>query len=122
MVAFAYEAFRQARPVGKSSPSKAAHLRQVAKTLGKDPDEFIKQHQPEDTLDYPPFALLWHWEKFLELDRRRQSNGYGPQPIPYQEILAGSVLTGVTLRNWELDLFGRLDDAFLKAVSDERSQ
>lgn len=68
----------------------------------------------------PPYQLQWQWYKFLELDRRRQSTGYAPQPIQHSEIDCWSRLYGITLRPWEVRLFTELDDTYLTSWSDDR--
>lgn len=117
---YAGEFFRRQQPVGSSSAPLSAHLKQAAKQLGKDPEEFLKAHQVQDAPPEPPYALLWQWQVFLELDRRRQSSGYGPQPISFQEIASWEHLMVVNLRPWEVRLFADLDDVYLKAWSDGR--
>lgn len=60
-----------------------------------------------------PDELVYLWRLFREVSSARQSSGYGPQPLPYTEILAWQTLSGVVLEPWELDAFRSLDTMVL---------
>ncbi|MBZ5761591.1 hypothetical protein LAV84_18245 [Rhizobium sp. VS19-DR104.2] len=50
---------------------------------------------------------LWFW--FRELDSQRTSNGYGPNPIGFQEIKAWADLRGHKLKQWHIDALVAMD-------------
>ena len=53
---------------------------------------------------------------FLEMNARRTSSGFGPNPITYTEITAWSGLRGITLSEYELDVLNRLEHAYLDSI------
>lgn len=83
-----------------------------------DPDQFIRSQMPEDAPDDPPEELIWHWNLFFVLSRRRSGNGYGPNALAFSDIAAWQSLTGDELALWELDLITELDDIYLEVSSD----
>lgn len=64
----------------------------------------------------PPAALyIWGW--FMELDRQRAGNGYGPLPLGFKEIAAWSRLRRVELDQWELSALLTMDSARMESLS-----
>ena len=70
------------------------------------PDEFA-------ALPKMPTSLNHLWAYFLELHRRRKSNGFGPVPLQYVDIEAWGRLTRIKLDLWELQAILEADDAYL---------
>lgn len=70
---------------------------------------------PEEFKAIPKLPLSMHelWAYFLELNRRRKSNGFGPVPLQYSDIEAWQRMTNRTLDVWELEAILELDDAYL---------
>jgi len=58
-------------------------------------------------------AHVWAW--FFELSAGRGSNGLGPNPISYLDLLAWTVLTGTITRPAEIEAIMALDRAWLAA-------
>jgi hypothetical protein len=63
---------------------------------------------------------VWLW--FLELNRSRSSNGFGPSPIGYGDILAWGQVTGSRPAPWEIEAIKRLDNSYLKINSEQKSE
>ena len=63
-------------------------------------------------LETPPFpgALLYLWQAYLRLARRRGSGGVGANPIGFADIDAFVRLTGIRLAPWEVEMLEELDD------------
>ena len=66
-----------------------------------------------ESLD-PPDQLLWQFNIFCELSKRRGITVNGPAPISYADIGFYSQLKGMSLDVWEVDLITTLDDVWLK--------
>ena len=56
-------------------------------------------------------AHVWAW--FLELSAGRGSNGFGPNPISYLDLLAWSTLTGTITRPAEIEAIMAVDRAWM---------
>lgn len=56
-----------------------------------------------------PFALAYLLDWFQELQLSRTGNGFGPNPIAYQEIEAWQRLNGIELEPWEIQALKRID-------------
>ena len=56
-------------------------------------------------------AHVWAW--FLELSAGRGSNGFGPNPISYLDLLAWSMLTGTITRPAEIEAIMALDRVWM---------
>lgn len=59
----------------------------------------------------PEAAHIWSW--FISLHRARGSNGMGPNPLSYTDIHAWSSLTGIGVRQSELDALFEVDQIWL---------
>ena len=65
--------------------------------------------------ELPPDAEhIWQW--FLDLNSARGSNGFGVNPISYQDIAAWSSLTGTIVRPSEVAALKALDAVWLGEV------
>lgn len=99
----------------------AAHLRQAAKLLGKDPDEFVRAHLAarspagEYVALECPDAMFRAWDVFLELSASR---GPDAAPITHQEI--GWWQTNLDVKLSPLEVMGirRLDVLWMEVVRD----
>lgn len=60
-----------------------------------------------DTPKLPPECVPI-WRTFIDLNRRRSSDC----GIPYTEIHAHGIVTGVRLKSWEIDALDRLDSVW----------
>lgn len=73
-------------------------------------------HRPA-ALDGPELPAdgshVWAW--FLELSAGRGSNGFGPSPISYLDLLAWSLLTGTITRPAEIEAIIAVDRVWLAA-------
>lgn len=78
---------------------------------------------PEELADAPamPKSLEYLWAYFLEFHLVRGSNGFGPLPINFSEILAWSKLFKVKLDAWEINTLIQLDRAYLTVVAKHES-
>lgn len=59
----------------------------------------------------PPWVahvVGWFWA----LAHQRAGNGYGPNPISWQEIRAWSEVTGIRPEPWEIDALTSMDSAW----------
>jgi hypothetical protein len=57
------------------------------------------------------------WNAFVELHEGRGSNGYGPNPITWQDLAAWQSISGVTLTAWEVSAIRALDSVALAAAA-----
>jgi hypothetical protein len=82
-VAHATEAFRLASPLpgDDSGLTQEAHLRQVAFSLGQDPDEEIAKRKPP-----LPDVAQHAWAIFLELNSERDQSMNGPKRITLKQL------------------------------------
>lgn len=66
----------------------------------------------------PPFPLTdsYLFMAFQDLNGARTSNGFGPNPISFQDVQAYCVLTGVSLTPWDVRILRRMDQTYLTAV------
>ena len=102
-----------------------SHLRQAARSLKVDEEEFIQsQLKPSDDADVEtdlPEELVWHWNAFCELDRRRTA-GFVPNPIGYNDIGWWAQHQGIELEPWEVDVLMALDDVWLEVWNGRHSR
>jgi hypothetical protein len=89
------------------------HLRQVEKQTGRTPLALIS---PEF-----PVELEYLWDYFLELSATRPQGYSGPLSITYQEIAAWKDLTGKIVTPMDVEVIKRLDQTYLRVVSNGRS-
>lgn len=57
-----------------------------------------------------PRVLSYLWARFTRLRNRRTSNGFGSNPITWQDMVFFSQLTGVQFRPWEIEIIEDLDN------------
>lgn len=95
---------------GEDGLSERDHLRQVARSLGQDPDS-VGPKTP------PPVELGYVFAMFVELSAARGSTGFGPETLSFVEIDAWSRLTGTSLEPWEVRLIRDLDHVWLECWS-----
>jgi len=88
-----------------------SHATAIAKGAGEIPEEYRSLPFPE--------ALGYCWGWFIELSRTRASNGFGVNPISYNEIVCWSELTGVRPDSIEIQALMALDVAFMSVQADE---
>ena len=73
-----------------------------------------KRPKELEELLYPPESMVYQWQYFIALHNKRSSNGFGVNPISYQEMHAYFSLIGYCPQEWELDLINKLDTVFLE--------
>lgn len=59
---------------------------------------------------------------FIELHNCRSSNGFGVNPINYQEIYAYAQLYSLQLEEWEIGLIKRFDNVALAQFAKQAEQ
>jgi hypothetical protein len=57
------------------------------------------------------------WNAFVELHEGRGSNGYGSNPISWQDLAAWQSISGVTLTAWEVSVIRALDAVAMAAAA-----
>lgn len=79
-----------------------------------------KRAELEARLAVPPIpsAAVYLWETYQRIASRR-TVGMGDGPITWQDIDAFCRLTRTRLRRWEIEAIEAMDDAALKARSQE---
>lgn len=60
-----------------------------------------------------PEGADYLWRAFQRLSGRRTNNGFGQNPLTWQEIDAFVRLSGVALAPWEIEVIERLDGLYL---------
>lgn len=104
---YAEHYFRLSKP-DKSGVSLRDHYEQLARTTG----QIVPELEPPVDL---PFVVEHVWEYWSQLHSGRSNNGFGPNPLGWQEIQAWATLTGTRLRSWEITALKRLDVLYLIA-------
>lgn len=101
----------------KSKASAGAHLRQLAKTKGVDPEKLVEERMEgsgaEIGFDCPP-ELEWHFHAFLGLSRKRSGGGFGANPLAWSEVESWARLCRIELLPWEVDVLMALDEVWLE--------
>lgn len=74
----------------------------------------IKPHNwPDAKL---PEEVKYLWEFFVELNRARGSNGFGPSPLSFSDLHAWATLTGNRLDPWELRAILAIDAHYIASA------
>ena len=113
LLAYAESVFKGKTVVGKSS--RDAHLRQVAKQLGRPVEDLRSEKLVE-----APKEVMYLLTYFTEISRTRESSGYGPQPLRYSEIDSWSFLYGVELTPFEIGVILDIDAVWRKVWMESR--
>jgi hypothetical protein len=82
-------------------------LESVERQTGRRPAALDGPEPPADG------THVWAW--FLELSAGRGSNGFGPNPISYLDVLAWTLLTGTITRPAEIEAIMALDRVWIAA-------
>lgn len=64
--------------------------------------------------------MAYQWRYFVELHGKRSSNGFGVNPISYQDMYAYFKLIRYTPEEWEIDLINQLDSVFLEVYNKQQ--
>ncbi len=63
------------------------------------------------------FWSVWEW--FIKMHNKRTNNGYSPNPITYQEILAFCILEDLHLSSSEIEMINKFDNIVLQQYAKE---
>ena len=88
------------------------HLISVYEATGVVPPELHRLQSGEC-----PYSLFHVWVVFTHLSATRSSNGFGPNPITYQEIESYLNLGGIELTSDEVDILKQIDILYLNKVN-----
>lgn len=77
-----------------------------------------------ESLTECPDSMVYIWKHFIMLNNKRTSNGYGPNPLQYSELLAYFQLFQDWPDDWEIEMIMKLDSVFLdtQAAKAEKDQ
>jgi hypothetical protein len=59
-------------------------------------------------------SILYLWEYFLDMSKRRTSNGFGYNPIPEEGVTAWEKRRGIKLAYFENELIDQVEMLFLR--------
>lgn len=90
-----------------------AHLEQVAKSLGRVPEDLIGPPFPDR------YAHLW--QAFVDIHKGRSYGMSGPNPLSWQDILAWDTLMRAGLQDWEVRVIKALDLLWLRITGEDNS-
>jgi hypothetical protein len=78
----------------------------------------VKRAEYEAELECPPFptSLLYLWNTFNRLRRRKGGGANGPEPISWGDLDAFCRFGGLRLVPWEVEAIEALDDVWLAAL------
>ncbi len=95
--------------------STGAHLRQLAKTKGQDPEQFVESKIADEGYETEcPFELEWHWRAFSDLNARRALGFNSFDPLTFQEVGWWAKLARIELTPFDVDVIMAIDDVFLE--------
>lgn len=86
-----------------------SHLQRVFDQSGILPELL----EPEDCDE----EVLYLWDYFLNMCKRRTSNGYGVNPITNSELRAWAELHNIHLAPWEIEVIDSLESMYLKEAN-----
>ena len=92
------------------------HLISVYNATGIKPKE-LEELQNTDCA-YDVFHI---WTSFMDLSATRTSNGFGPNPISYQEILSYMLTRDVSLDSEEVEMLKHIDILYLNKMNSKIS-
>lgn len=78
----------------------------------------VRPQELDDLVELPE-SCYESWKVFVELHDARGSNGFGINPISYQDLLAYCQLTHTYLEPWEVDLIRKFDREALKVYQEQ---
>lgn len=78
-----------------------------------------KKHPKDNPVDFPPEAEHI-WRYWIELNKARQSNGFGINTISWLELDAWSRMTNTDLEPWEINAIFDIDAEYLQLVSEQK--
>lgn len=90
------------------------HLASVEKITGRKPKEL------EDLIELPS-EYIKVWEDFINLSSSRPS-GFGISPISYTEIMNYSILMGVELEPWEVQVIKVFDRVTIEEINKQNKK
>lgn len=66
--------------------------------------------------------MLYLWDWFRRLSRRRGSSGNGANPISHRDIEAFARLYRIPIHPWEVEALERIDDVVLKVWNEKTAK
>lgn len=63
---------------------------------------------------------IWYW--FLMLHNTRSSNGFGLNPISYQDMWFFFQIEGVEPESWEVDLIKQFDNIYMTQIHEQQKK
>lgn len=92
-----------------------AHVRQYAEQA----DLVLEDALERLGLDKPVIPAGWEclWDWFWELNAGRGSNGFGPLPLTWSDMLAWASIYGMKLHPWQAHVLRGMDAAWLEEVT-----
>jgi hypothetical protein len=119
LLSYAREHFVLARSSGKktktiSKAPLAAHLRQLAKSKGREPSEVLSERfEKAEAPEEPPEELNAVWCAFLEMDDAR-TVGQDFRKLDFEAISWWQNVTGILLEAWEVRVVRALDNVCME--------
>lgn len=77
---------------------------------------------PELSTGQMPEQLNYIWYWFLMLHSNRSSNGFGVNPISYQDMWFYFQIEGVEPESWEIELIKRFDNIYMEYISEQQKK
>lgn len=115
LLSYARQEFELNSKSGSDKASLREQLDSIKRQGGKLPEKYL------ELIECPTY-LKDIWFAFLQLNSKRTSNGFGINPITYQDVLAYCQLKGVYLNPYEVDLIMQLDNICLEQYAKEQKQ
>jgi hypothetical protein len=84
------------------------HLQSAWRQTGERPELL----EPVDC----PDEMLYLWDRFLEVSKRRTSNGFGLNPVPYADIAAWATMNRVRITPFELEVLDRIEALYVSLM------
>lgn len=68
-----------------------------------------------------PGSCEFVWMSFLAMNKKRPTNGFGPNPLLFSEIDSWQRMNGVQFSEWELEALDDLDSVALNSAAKGQS-
>jgi hypothetical protein len=85
--------------------------------------QFREEQMPEQLRPVEcPSCVMYLWDYFRDMNRRRTSNGYGYNPITEEGVQAWARRRRITLLPFENELLDELEYVFLRIKNKEKAK